>query len=80
MPTSVPSVLSISKICSRMAVRVTSAIAPPLAGLGLEMVGRVRPTYVPFAGMSLTATMSAISVTTKKFLWVGLRGRRNGGE
>ena len=34
------------------------------------MIGRVRPTYVPFAGMPLTVTMSAISVTTKKFLGV----------
>jgi hypothetical protein len=70
VPISVPSAFRISKKCSRIAVRVTSAIAPPPEGLGLEMIGRVRPTYVPFTGLPFTAVISAISVTTKKFLGV----------
>src|SRR5215813_8752775 len=67
-PIGVPSLFNISKITSRIAVRVTSAIASPGEGDGRNETCRVRPTKTPFAGWPLTATMSPRIVTTPKFL------------
>ena len=70
VPISEPSLFRISKKCSRIAIRVISAIAPPFEGVGPETIARVRPTYVPFTGLPFTAVISAMSVTTAKFLGV----------
>src|SRR5579862_9785513 len=75
VPTGVPSVFKISKICSRIDGCVVSAIAPPMvgSGVGLVMIDDTRDAYSPFTGSPLTATMSPRGVAGVKFL-IGAAG------
>src|SRR5499427_9575669 len=67
VPIGVPSACKISKMFSRIAVRLTSAMARPGGGFVFAPAARTPAANNPFAGCPFTATMSPITVFNAKF-------------